>query len=294
MNVGARWLQPSARLKASRSKTIKWFSVCSVISVVAVCTVIAAAQRGPAQPPRPAPRWPDGRPNFGPLPGEKGVWQGDGRLAVNPGSYEPRTTVNAPIHIDNVPLQPWARALVAERHANTLRFEPHPRCKPSGGPRQFVTPYGVEILDLPELQRVFVLDIGGPHSYRIVYMDGRQHPTDLDPTYYGHAIGRWDGDTLVIDSIGFNEKFWMNRDGLPHTERLHLIERLTRTDFRTLKYEVTVDDPGAYTATWASGFNLRWVEGTELFEYVCQDNNRFPDAVFGPSDGESRTPRIFP
>jgi hypothetical protein len=111
-------------------------------------------------------------------------------------------------------------------------------------------------------------------------MDGREHPKDLLPSYYGHSVGHWEGDTLVIDAVGFNEKFWLSRDGLPHTDRLHLIERFTRTDARTLKYEVTVDDPGAYTARWSSGFNLRWSEGLELFEYVCQDNNHFPESVF--------------
>ncbi len=242
----------------------------------------------------PAPRWPDGRANLGAPPGEKGVWQGDGRLAINPKSYEPRTTLAAPIHIDDVPLQPWARALVAERHANALKYEPHPRCKPSGGPREFVTPYGVEIVDIPELQRVFIFDIGGPHSYRIIYMDGRAHPKDLEPSYYGHSIGHWERDTLVVDTIGFNEMFWMNRDGLPHTDRLHLIERLTRIDFRTLKYEVTIDDPGAYTAPWTSGFSMRWTEGLELFEYICQDNNRFPDAIFDAEGNNGRTSRIVP
>jgi len=248
-----------------------------------------AAQDPPSK--RPAPRWPDGRVNFGPVPGAKGVWQGSGRLAVNPNSYEPNTTKAAPIHIDAVPLQPWARALVAQRHANFLNTEPHPNCKPSGGPRQFVTPYGVEIVDVPEQRRLYIFDIGGPHSYRIVYMDGREHPKDPAPTYYGHSIGRWDGDTLVIDTVGFNEGFWMSRDGLPHTDRLRLTERLTRLDYSTLKYEVTIDDPGAYTAPWTSGFNLRWTEDFEVFEYICQDNNRFPEAVGDrPSAQESITP----
>lgn len=246
-----------------------------------------------AAPAKPTPRWPDGRPNLGTGPGEKGVWQGDGRLAINPKSYEPRTTQGAPIHIDNVPLQPWARALVDYRHENVLKFEPHPRCKPSGGPRQFVTPYGIEIVDLPELHRVYVFDIGGPHSFKTVYMDRKEHPKDLAPSYYGHSIGRWEGDTLVIDTVGFNEKFWMNRDGLPHTSQLHLTERLTRLDFRTLKYEVTIDDPGAYTAPWTSGFNMRWTEGLDLFEYVCQDNNLFPESALEGGDN-ANTLRVAP
>jgi hypothetical protein len=253
-----------------------------------------AAPKAAARPAGPAPRWPDGRLNLGAPPGEKGVWQGDGRLAINPNSYEPRTTLNAPIHINDVPLQPWARALVDYRHANVLSHEPHPRCKPSGGPRQLITPYGIEIVDMPELQRVYIFDIGGPHSYRIIYMDGREHPKDLVPSYYGHSIGHWERDVLVVDTVGFNEKFWMNRDGLPHTEKLHLIERLSRPDFRTLKYEVTIDDPGAYTAPWTSGFNMRWTDGLELFEYICQDNNQFPEAIVDDQGHDVRTSAIVP
>ena len=109
------------------------------------------------------------------------------------------------------------------------------RCKPSGGPRQFITPYGFEILELPEIKRVYVWDIGGPHSFRVIYTDGRPHPKDLEPTYYGHSVGRWEGDTLVVDAVGFSEKFWFSRDGLPHTDQLHLTERITRTNMNTLR-----------------------------------------------------------
>ena len=178
-----------------------------------------------------------------------------------------------------MPFQPWARALFEYRRGT--EFEPHTRCKASGGARQFLTPYGVEFVDLPELKRMFIMDIGGPHSYRIIYMDGRPHPKDLAPSYYGHSIGHWEGDTLVVDNVGFNERFWMDREGSPHTEQLHFIERLTRLDMNTLKYEITIDDPGAYTATWNTGFMLRWSPGQELFEYVCQDNNYAAELMLG-------------
>ncbi|PYS38795.1 MAG: hypothetical protein DMG14_16345 [Acidobacteria bacterium] len=218
---------------------------------------------GPQRAVRPVPRWPDGRVNLNSPPGEKGLWGGSGRLAVNPRSYEPRTTLRAPIHIDDVPLQDWARALVDYRHINFLKDEPYTRCKPSPGPRLWLTAYGFEILDVPELQRIYVFNNGGPHSFHTIYMDGRTHPKgkDLVPGYLGHSVGHWEGDTLVVDSVGFNERVWMNRDALPHTDQLHLIERLTRVDFNTLKYEITVDDPGAYTAPWTTGFSLQWTPG---------------------------------
>ncbi len=125
-------------------------------------------------------------------------------------------------------------------------------------------------------------------------MDGRPHPKDLEPSYYGHAVGRWEGETLVVDSVGFNTKFWMDREGTPHTERLHLVERFTRTDFNSLKYEATVDDPGAYTAVWTGGFIMRWSPGTEMWEYICQDNNRSPQGMVGADASVSRTKRIVP
>jgi hypothetical protein len=257
------------------------------------------AQRGrggaPAEPSGPTPRSPDGRPILGALPGSKGLWVGNGgRLVVNPDSYEPRSNANARVHIDDVPLQDWARAIVDDRHLTFLSYEPHARCKPSGGPREFITPYGLEILDLPDLERIYIFDIGGPHTFRTVYMDGREHPENMSPSYYGHSTGSWDGDTLVVDTVGFNERFWMNRDGLPHTDRLHLIERLSRPDFDTLNYDVTIDDPGAYDAPWTSGFAIRWTENTEIFEYVCQDNNTFPENIIDAS-GQSEAPsRIVP
>ena len=112
-------------------------------------------------------------------------------------------------------------------------------------------------------------------------MDGRSHPTNPSPTNYGHSIGWWEGDTLVIDSIGFNEDFWFERRGLPHTEQLHTIERLTRVDASTIEYRVTIEDPGAYTAPWTGGFDLNWEEGTELFEYICQEANYAHELMVG-------------
>ena len=243
---------------------------------------------------RPAPRWPGGRVRLSAPAGEKGVWSGAGRLAINPRSYEPRTTLAAPIHVDDVPLQPWARALLDYRHLNFLKDEPYTRCKPSPGPRLWTTAYGFEFLDSPELANIYVVVNGGPHTFHVIYMDGRSHPKNQEPSYYGHSAGRWDGDTLVVDTVGFNERAWMNRDGLPHTDRLHLIERLTRVDFDTLKYDVTIDDPGAYTASWTSGFSMRWSAGEELFEYVCQDNNYGPELMVGAETTVDRRSQIVP
>jgi hypothetical protein len=173
-------------------------------------------------------------------------------------------------------------------------MEPHTRCKPSGGPRQFATPYGVEILDMPDLQRIYIMDVGGPHTFRVIRTDLTSHPKDLVPTYYGHSIGRWEGDTLVVDTVGFNERMWIDRGQAPHTEKLHLIEKFTRTDMNTMTYELTVDDPGAYTATWSRTSQMRFNTNSELFEFVCQDNNFAPELLVGTKEFVDRSSPIVP
>jgi hypothetical protein len=228
-----------------------------------------------AAPAAPTPHFPDGTLRLGALPGQTGTWNGGGGGNAD------------------VPYQPWARAISNYRRVN--EFEPHTRCKPSGGPRQFLTPYGVEIVDLPELKRVMIMDIGGPHTFRTIYMDGRAHPKDLQPSFYGHSIGTWDKDTLVVDTVGFNEKFWIDRGQAPHTEKLHLIEKFTRTDMNNMTYELTVDDPGAYTAIWSRSSAMTFRAGTELFEYVCQDNNFAPELLVGSEvDKVDRSSQIVP
>jgi len=231
----------------------------------------------PAVPSAPTPRWPDGHPRMGALPGERGIW---GACCGGLSNAE-------------TPFQPWAKALLDYRRNN--EFEPHTRCKPSGGARQFVTPYGTEIVEDLELKRVFIFDIGGPHTFRTIYVDGSSHPANLVPSYYGDSRGHWEGDTLVVDNLGFNESFWMDRAGTPHTEKLHYVERFTRSDFNTMKYQVTIEDSGAYTAQWKTNeFQLRWNGGQELFEYVCQDNNFAPTLLVGQQESVDRTSAIIP
>src|SRR5262245_25941850 len=144
----------------STSSTFSTFST-SLLALAIVASALfstpALAQRGGGAPrpaPAPAPRWPDGRINLGAPPGESGVWERrNEHLVINPKSYQADATKTARIHIDQVPLQPWARALTDYRQSLALASEPYTRCKPAGGPRQFMSPYGLEILELPELQR---------------------------------------------------------------------------------------------------------------------------------------------
>ena len=232
-------------------------------------------------PPKPAPRNTAGRVVLGgESMADKGVW-----LPVF-GILDPIAPAAT------VPFQPWAKAVYDDRQKHEL--EPHTRCKPSGTARQFLTPYGVEFVELPEAQRVYIFDIGGPHTFRTIYMDGRSHPADFTPTYYGHSIGWWDGDTLVVDTVGYNERFWLDRRGLPHTTSLHTIERFTRTNQAQVRYQITVDDPGAYTAPWNAQFNLRWEAGTELFEYMCQQANYATELMVGDREAVGKTTTVVP
>jgi hypothetical protein len=234
-----------------------------------------------AGPPAPAPRNKEGRVLLsGATPADKGVWL--------PGPVIPDPLGPS----KELPFQPWAGALFANRRTHQL--EPHARCKPSGVARVFLTPYGVEITELPELKRVYIFDIGGPHSFRTIYLDGRGHPKNVTPTYYGHSIGWWEGDTLVIDTVGYNEGFWLDRMGAPHTERLHTVERVTRTDALLMRYEMTIDDPAVYTAPWKATFDMRWNEGVELFEYVCQEANYAHNLMVGTLKSVDRTTPIIP
>ena len=107
-------------------------------------------------------------------------------------------------------------------------------------------------------------------------MDGRKHPEDPDPTWFGHSIGWWEGDTLVIDTVGFNDKFWMDRRGHPHTEQLHIIERWTRTDLGHMENKVTFDDPGAYSKPFTLTFQARLAPaGDDIMENICVENNQY-------------------
>jgi hypothetical protein len=197
-------------------------------------------------------------------------------------------------NVDDVKFKPWAQGLFDTRQQHDL--EPHARCKASGGIRQFLTPYGVEIVEIKELQRLYIFDIGGPHTYREVYMDGRGHPDDLTPTNYGHNIGWWDGDTLVIDSVGYNEDFWFERMGLPHTEAAHVTEYFRRPDPDNVEYTFVLTDRYTYDTPVEGHLTLRWREGEELFEYICQQGNYAFDLMVNPEDMNAigRTSPIAP
>jgi hypothetical protein len=214
-----------------------------------------------------APRFPDGHVNLGSSKEQKGYWE------VRPGlGGFPRAA--------DIPFQPWAKALYEYRQATYSKDSPLVDCKPSPGP-SFLNAPGFELVEVPELKRVYILNIAGAHSWREIFMDGRAHPPadKLRPSFLGHSVGHWEGDTLVIDSVGFNEKQWPAR-AYPTTKQLHLIEKFSRPSLKSIAYEFTIDDPGAYTKPWSGKWTITektassYIAGGEMFEYICQDATR--------------------
>jgi hypothetical protein len=232
---------------------------------------------------RPAPHWQDGVPILGSPDSTDGYWGFPTSTAlvqdgVTVAMDESGLLKNMADAGKVAPFQPWALALYENRQRRHLQDDPmFLDCRPPGGVRQFQSPLGVQLVEDRERQRIFVLMGSGNHNYRILYLDGRQPVgqvggDDDNPLFYGRSVGKWEGNTLVIETSGFNEAFWFTNGGLPHTNMLHLTERFSRPDFDTLHYEVTIDDPGAYTKSWTSSWDLRWVGGEELPIYFCQDN----------------------
>jgi hypothetical protein len=257
----------------------------SVTQTATARKVLYPVDTAPVAPatPRPAPRGPDGHPRLGALDTEGGYWGYPTSTAlVQDGAQVTMNThglLASPKDAARVaPFQPWALGLYQRRQERHLRDDPmFLNCKPPGGVRYLQSDYGVQLVEDRERQRMFVLIGGGNHNYRIIYLDGRANRgqvrgDDDNPLYYGRGTGHWEGDTLVVETTGFNEDFWFTNGGLPHTNLLHLTERFSRPDFETLHYEVTIDDPGAYTKPWSAHWDLRWVGGEELPVHFCQDN----------------------
>lgn len=196
--------------------------------------------------------------------------------------------------LDSVRFKPWAEGLFNTRQAHDL--EPHARCKASGNIRQFLTPYGVEIVEIPALKRLYIFDIGGPHTFREVFMDGRGHPTDPVPSNYGHNIGWWEGNTLIVDSVGYNEDSWFERYGLPYTDSVQVTEFFTRLAPDRVAYRFVIDDPATYEAPVEGRLDLYWQDGEELFEFVCQQSNYAHELMVNPENLRAigRTSDIVP
>ncbi len=147
-------------------------------------------------------------------------------------------------------------------------------CLPPGTPRIYLQPFPFQIVQTPkEILMLFEYD----HTIRQIFMDGRPHPEDLTPTYMGHSIGKWEDNTLVVDTVGFNERTWLDRDGHPHSDQLHVIERFHRTDSDNMTIDITMEDPKALVKPWISQLNFQLRPGWDIMELACTDNESFVD-----------------
>jgi hypothetical protein len=218
-------------------------------------------RKGPQEPARPTPRLADGKVDFG----GKGIWS-----PIWVQDWADKKYVEKDI---DVPFTPAGLALFKERRANLSKDDPEGYCLPPGVPRYTGTPYPFQMIQLPD--RLVILYEGASHGYRVIYMDGRKHSADPNPTWMGESIASWeDNDTLVVDTIGFNGRTWLDYVGHPASEQLHVVEKYRRPDNNTLLYETTITDPVYYSKPWTSSFRVRWTAGAELLEYICNENNK--------------------
>jgi hypothetical protein len=209
----------------------------------------------------PVPRTPDGKPELA------GLWRpspgltGDIARNLKPG---------------DVPFQPWAETLYKQRRANNSKDDPTANCIVGGVPRSDLVGYPFKILQLPGM---VVILYEAVHAYRQIFTDGRKLPENPQPTWFGYSVGQWEGDTLVVETTGFNDKGWLDNAGKPATDQLHVTERFIRKDFGNIDIQITIDDPKAYTRPWTVTQPLAFQADTELLEYICNENNKYFELV---------------
>src|SRR5579863_106679 len=221
----------------------------------------------------PAPRTADGKPDF------SGVWN---RLS-------PKYRVNVAADLKPAEVQPWARALVEQRIENIGKDSMLARCLPLGP--QYATDADstgggmMKISQTPSLIIILNPDL----TYRQIYMDGRPLESSPNPSWMGYSVGHWDGDTLVVESFGFNDRTWLDTSGHPHTEALRMTERYRRRDFGHLDLEVTLQDRAVYSRPWTVAVQAELAADTELLEYVCNENTRDLEHWVGKASDETKS-----
>ena len=212
----------------------------------------------------PAPRGADGKPDL------SGVWNGPGA-----GSYDR----NIARDLKPSDIQPWAEALYQQRVRDLGKGAPRANCLPD----PFVYYHMVDLARMVQTPGVIVMLYQGTTNsmHRTIFTDGRKLPVDPNPTWMGYSVGRWDGDTLVVDTAGFNDRSWLDIEGHPHTEALHIIERYQRRDFGHLDLEVTIDDPKTFTRPFSMKIQKALTPDTDLLESVCENDTSIPHMLGG-------------
>ena len=205
----------------------------------------------------PTPKTADGKPDL------SGIWEPNGiKYLIN---------IAADLKPADIPFRPEALAEYNRRRVSNGLDDPDSHCLPSGLPRKDAITSPYKILQYPGLV-VFLYE--SRTTFRQIFLDGRPLPKDPQPAFDGYAVGRWDGDTLVVETSGFNGRTWLDSNGHPATDALHLTEKFRRPDFGHMEIEITIDDPKTYTKPWTVKENPHLLVDTELIEYICNENEK--------------------
>jgi hypothetical protein len=255
----------------------------ALLSLVFAAFGIPAAAQWINHPTKGLPRNADGKPNLvAPTPRASngrpdlsGIWQSERDPKGTPGGIEgivsPRYMVNimADLKQEDVPFQPWAEALFRQRGANLFRDNPLIQCLPAGVPRLDAYTHPYKIVQTPEL---IVVLYESQTTFRQIFLDGRTLPKNPEPSWMGYSVARWDGDVLIVETAGFNDKTWLDGLGHPHSEAMRLTERFRRINTGRMEIEITIDDPKAYTRQLKYTQPQLLLPDTELLEYICNEN----------------------
>jgi len=218
----------------------------------------------------PAPRTPDGKPDF------SGIWEPEKNRRCPPGGCADMEVPQEFLNIDwslkgGLPLQPWAADAKKTRMEQNGKDDPVSRCLPGGVVKLHTTPQLRKIVQIPGLL-VTLNEMDA--TYRQIFMDGRPLPEVDLRAFKGYSVGKWDGDTLVVETTGFPDGIWLDRNGSPMTDAARITERLRRVNYGTMEIAVTIDDPKAYAHPWTITLVHHIVVDTELIDYICQENEQ--------------------
>jgi hypothetical protein len=223
----------------------------------------------------PAPRTQDGKPDL------SGLWN----------KISPKYSRNIAADLKRDEIQPWARDVVEQRREDLGREYMNVQCVPLGpGYVTAADSTGAEMIKI--LQTPMLIVILNPDlTYRQIFLDGRRLESSPNPSWMGYSVGRWEGDTLVVDSFGFNDRTWLDHDGHPHTEALRMTERYRRRNLGALEIEVTLSDPAVYARSWTVDVRAELAADTEIIEWVCNDNGQGTKHWVGKASDETKDER---
>ena len=220
----------------------------------------------------PAPRTPDGKPDL------SGLWN----------KISPKYSRNIAADLKPGDIQPWAQTLVQQRKEDLGKDYMNVVCVPLGpGYSTDADSTGAEMMKIIQTPALIII-LNPDLTYRQIFLDGRALETAPNPSWMGYSVGRWDGDTLVVESFGFNDRTWLDHDGHPHTEALRMTERYRRRDFGNLDLDVTLSDPAVYAKPWTMTVRAELASDTEMIEWVCNENGSRLDRYIGKASDERK------